>query len=144
MLALPHYIVTQSQADLAILGNQIAKRLQIGDVLGLDGKLGVGKTTLTRAIVSGLGITDSVTSQTFTLIQKYGGGSASVPVYHADLYRIESAEALSEIGLYDVMAGKEIVIIEWAGRYMKYLPTDIIKIGIEFLDENKRGITIEY
>jgi tRNA threonylcarbamoyladenosine biosynthesis protein TsaE len=122
-------------------GERLAHTFQGGDVLALTGDLGAGKTLITRGIALGLGITaEQVTSPTFTLIQTYEG---RLPVIHVDLYRLENPSAILQLGLEDYFTAKNIVIIEWADRFIQALPPDYLEIHLEHGDtETTRSMTI--
>ena len=107
----------------------MAHFLRGGDVLALTGDLGAGKTLITRGIALGLEITaEQVTSPTFTLIQAYEG---RLPVIHVDLYRLEEPSAILQLGLEDYFTPQNIVIIEWADRFLQILPPDYLSLHFE-------------
>ena len=122
-------------------GERLGQTLIGGDVLALTGDLGVGKTLITRGIALGLGIpAGQVNSPTFSLIQAY---QSKVPVIHVDLYRLEDPAAILQLGLEDYFTAKNIVIIEWADRFIQALPPDYLDIHLEHGDtETTRYITI--
>lgn len=121
-------------------GIKLGKLLNSGDILCLNGDLGAGKTTLTKSIGIGLGVTDYITSPTFALINEYEG---RVPVYHFDVYRLENVEDLYDLGFDDYFYGKGVCIIEWADKIEKLLPEERIVLDIEKgEDENSRVINI--
>jgi tRNA threonylcarbamoyladenosine biosynthesis protein TsaE len=94
----------------------------------LIGNLGAGKTTLTKGIVDGLGVTtpEEVSSPTFTLVHDYGGG-----VYHIDLYRIEEERAAATLGLDDLVNSDDaVVLVEWGERFRRLFPSDSLEIHI--------------
>ena len=93
------------------------------------GDLGVGKTVFTQGVASGLGITEPVSSPTFTIIQEYEEGR--LPFYHFDVYRIGCIEEMDEIGYEDYFYGKGICLIEWANLIEEIIPEDAISITIE-------------
>jgi len=95
------------------LGRRIAAALRVGDVIALSGNLGAGKTTLARGILLGLGFEGEVASPTFPIVLPYD--SLAVPVWHVDLYRIESERELEELGLDDAL-GDGALLIEWPER----------------------------
>lgn len=101
-------------------GAALAASLRPGDLLVLEGELGAGKTFLTRAIARGLGVPAAVpvTSPTFTLLNEY---ATSVPLVHADLYRLGEADELIELGLLDRIGGEVISIVEWGDRFSEAL-----------------------
>src|SRR5690625_3237274 len=102
-------IVTKSELETMTLGEQIAERLEQGDVITLEGELGTGKTTFVKGIAKGLNIERTVTSPTFTIIKEYEG---RLPLYHMDAYRLEDAE--EDIGFDEYIYGSGVTIIEWA------------------------------
>lgn len=106
---------THSANDTLSLGEKIGKHLKSGDIVFLFGDLGAGKTTLTQGIARGLGVAkeEYVRSPTFTLVNEYRG---KAPVFHIDLYRIESAGELEDLGLEEVFSIEGISIIEWAEK----------------------------
>ena len=122
-------------------GERLGQTLIGGDVLALTGDLGVGKTLITRGIALGLGIpAGQVNSPTFSLIQAY---QSKVPVIHVDLYRLEDPAAILQLGLEDYFTAKNIVIIEWADRFIQALPPDYLDIHLEHGDtETTRYMTI--
>ena len=100
-----------------------------GDVYTLVGDLGVGKTVFTQGIAEGLGITEPVSSPTFTIVQVYEEGR--MPFYHFDVYRIGDIEEMDEIGYEDYFYGDGLCMIEWANLIEEILPEQIIEITIE-------------
>ncbi len=110
------------------------------DVLALVGDLGAGKTTFTQGLAAGLGIDAAVTSPTFVLINRYPGTGGRA-LQHVDCYRLSNAAAeMWDVGIDDLFAGDDIVVIEWADRIPGLLPDDYLEIGFEYVDENRRRI----
>ncbi|MGD9850796.1 MAG: tRNA (adenosine(37)-N6)-threonylcarbamoyltransferase complex ATPase subunit type 1 TsaE [Nitrospirales bacterium] len=108
------------------LGQLFAKTLTGGSILALTGELGSGKTQFTRGVGIGLGIPeDHITSPTFTLIQEY---PASIPLIHIDLYRLETQADVQSLGLSEYFQEPYIVIIEWADRMHRALPSDHLRL----------------
>ncbi len=121
------------------LGRGLGLRLVPGDVVALIGELGSGKTCLIQGLCAGLEVEDDVTSPTFTLINQYRGRTT---VYHFDLYRIDAAGALLDLGYEDYLYGGEgVCLIEWADKFPDFLPASCIELRIEILDEEQRLIT---
>jgi len=118
----------------ARLGAAIAGGLQPGDAVALWGDLGAGKTTLARAILAALGVTEDVPSPTFTLVQSY---DTQPPVSHYDLYRLKSARELEELGFDDTLLDGA-VLVEWPERAPEALPPEAlhVRLGIR---ENGRS-----
>jgi len=131
-------VETRSEADTQDLARAMAARLVPGSVLLLRGELGAGKTAFVRGLAEGLDVPDDqVSSPTFTLVQSYRG---RLPLFHADLYRITSAE-VDDLGL-DETAQEGILAIEWAEKLARPVP-GAISILLEDLGGNRRRITIE-
>jgi tRNA threonylcarbamoyladenosine biosynthesis protein TsaE len=129
---LPSLILSLDSGEKTLaFGERIGHVLTGGDVLALTGDLGAGKTLLTRGIALGLGIpAEQVNSPTFTLIQAYVYDSC-IPVIHVDLYRLEHPSAIAQLGLEDYWTPQNIVIIEWADRFLQALPPDYLVIHME-------------
>jgi tRNA threonylcarbamoyladenosine biosynthesis protein TsaE len=98
------------EAATKMLGARIAHGLKTGDLVALSGELGAGKTALARAILHHLGVTEEVPSPSFTLVQSYDTGELAV--YHFDLYRLERASELAELGLDDAL-NNGAALVEW-------------------------------
>jgi len=120
-------IHTSSPEETLHLGQLLAALLKAGDVVCLCGDLGAGKTLLTKGIAAGLGVTEDVTSPTFTVLQVY---EAKPPIYHFDLYRLEHADELMDIGFDEFVSGSGIAIIEWADKFSDFMPEEYLRIEI--------------
>ena len=120
---------TRSPEETYELGRKIGLQARPGQVYTLTGDLGVGKTVFTQGVAAGLGITEPVSSPTFTIVQVYEEGR--LPFYHFDVYRIGDIEEIEEIGYDDYFFGKGICLIEWAELIEEILPDDRISITIE-------------
>ena len=134
-------IVTHSASETQALGKRLAEQLRAGDVILLEGELGAGKSELARGVAKGLGVQETVTSPSFTILNVYESGS--VPLYHFDWYRLESAEELYELGMDEYLGGDGIALVEWPGRCPDAVPEDCLRICIEATGENTRRITEE-
>lgn len=121
-------VISQSEEATLHLGATLAKQLQAGDIIALQGDLGSGKTCLTRGICQGLGVIEKVTSPTFVLINEYRG---RLPVYHFDFYRLETLDEIWNLGIDDYFNNEGICIIEWAERGTQLLPTNRIEIFLK-------------
>ncbi len=117
------------------IGRAIGAALKPGDTLLLVGNLGSGKTTLTQGIVWGLGSDEYARSPTFVLVNEY---HARLPVYHMDLYRLDSIEEVDGLGLDDYLYGEGVCIVEWADKAHGYFPVDHITIAIEVVSDSER------
>lgn len=123
------------------IGARIGSFLQKGDVIALEGTLAAGKTTLTRGIARALAIDEPVTSPTFTLISEYYG---KFPLYHMDVYRLDSIDEFLDLGVEDMLYGDGICIIEWSEKISETLPDSTITISISIPDTtDQRVITIK-
>ena len=119
-------IETNSAEETFALGKALGEKASPGQIYTLDGDLGTGKTVFTQGVAAGLGITEAISSPTFTIIQEYDTGR--LPLYHFDVYRIGDME---EIGYDDYFFGEGICLIEWADLIREILPEHVIRITIE-------------
>jgi len=132
-------IISHSEAQTRRLGARLAALLSPGDVIALAGGLGTGKTRFAQGVGLGLGVTEPITSPTFTLVNEYHG---RLTLYHIDLYRINQvAEALA-FGLEDYLYGDGVCVIEWAERAAEALSPERLWITFHHLDNTKRRITM--
>lgn len=118
-----------SAQDTKKLGYELGRQVEPGQVYTLIGDLGVGKTVFTQGLAAGLGITEAVSSPTFTIVQVYEEGR--IPFYHFDVYRIGDVEEMDEIGYEDYVYGKGVSLIEWANLIEEILPERYCRITIE-------------
>ncbi len=133
--------ITESQEETFALGVTLGANAKPGDIFALIGDLGTGKTILTKGIAKGLGIKEEITSPTFTLLEVY---DAPIPLYHFDLYRITDDTELENLFFEEYWFGEGVSVIEWADRAKKRLLDDIYIIILEYIDKNRRKITIEH
>jgi len=133
-------IETESVEETFAVGERLATQLQPGNVLGLSGELGAGKTSLVKGIARGLGISQEVTSPTFTLIHEHSGGR--LPLFHIDLYRLETSGQALAIGIEDYLNPSGVTVIEWAEKVRKLLPEGTNWIRVVTLSETRRRIEI--
>ena len=122
-------------------GEHIAGLLEPGSVIALRGSLGSGKTCLAKGIARGLGITETITSPTYTIISEYSG-SSSVTLYHIDAFRLDNDEDFDQIGGPQIISGKGVSIIEWSERIPKSLPREAIFVDIEITGPQTRMIRV--
>jgi len=132
---------TKSPEETKRLGRKIGALLKQGDIAGLIGELGSGKTCLTQGLMEGLGILDRYKgmSPSFTLITEYKG---SVPVYHFDVYRLNSVKEMLELGYEEYFYNNGVSIVEWADKINELLPESCIRIYLEILSPQERRIEI--
>ena len=122
-------IETNSPEETFALGQKLGEQAKAGQIYTLNGDLGVGKTVFTQGIARGLGITEAVSSPTFTVVQVYDEGR--LPFYHFDVYRIGDVEEMDEIGYEDYVYGEGVSLIEWANLIEEILPEHFTEIKIE-------------
>lgn len=136
--------VSHSPSQTHRFGLRLGLLLQGGDIICLQGELGTGKTCLTQGIGDGMGITEPITSPTFTLIAEHPAPTQALTLYHIDMYRLDEAvsEALA-IGLDDYLLGDGVSVIEWADRVESAIPPERLWITLRHLDTSKRGIVIK-
>ncbi|GHU88959.1 hypothetical protein FACS189476_07000 [Spirochaetia bacterium] len=132
-------VKTSSPEETVVLGERLAPHLRPGSVLALRGGLGAGKTCLTKGIARGLGITEEVTSPTYTIISEYGG---RLPLYHIDAYRLTGDDDFANLGGEEILYGSGVAVIEWSERLPHSLPVDAITIDIEISGGEDRIIHI--
>lgn len=122
-------IESLSREETFELGREIGKNAKPCSVFALTGDLGTGKTVFTQGVAAGLGITEPVTSPTFTILQIYDGGR--LPFFHFDVYRIEDIGEMEEIGYDDCFYKGGVCLIEWAEIIEDILPENTVRIKIE-------------
>ena len=135
---------TRSPKETFELGERLGLEASPGMIYCLEGDLGVGKTVFTQGFARGLGITDPVTSPTFTIVQQYEEGR--IPLYHFDVYRIGDVEEMEEIGYEDCFYGDGVCLIEWPSLIDEILPETAVWVCIEKNLEqgfDYRKITVE-
>ena len=111
------------------LGKSLGEAAKPGDVICLNGDLGVGKTVFTQGFADGLSITEPVNSPTFTIVQEYHDGR--LPLYHFDVYRIGDISEMDEVGYEDYFFGDGVCLIEWSNLIEEILPDHMISVTIE-------------
>ena len=133
--------ITRSAAETELLGASLAARLLPGDVIAFRGDLGAGKTAFTRGLARGLGITEAVTSPTYTIVNEYPQGR--LPLFHFDMYRLHDAEELFDLGWEDYLARDGVCAVEWSENVREALEDPItVSIVRDPTDENVRHINI--
>lgn len=115
--------------DTTNLGIKLGELLNNGDIICLTGDLGTGKTHITKGIAQGLGITDNITSPTFTIVNEYDSGR--LKLNHFDVYRVSDPDEIYAIGFDDYIFSDAVSIIEWANYIEEILPEDLLHISIE-------------
>lgn len=117
---------TRSVEGTRAVGAALAAHLEPGDVLVLTGDLGAGKTAFAQGVAAGLGVTEAVTSPTFTIVQEYAG---RVPVQHLDLYRLGSLQEVIDLGLEETIE-ECVTLVEWGDVALEALPPTLLLVAI--------------
>lgn len=118
-----------SPEETFFIARKLGEKVEPGTVICLNGDLGVGKTLFSQGFAKGLGIEESVSSPTFTIVQEYHEGR--MPLYHFDVYRIMDPEEMEEVGFSDMIYGEGVCLIEWAERISDILPEKYVSVMIE-------------
>lgn len=137
--------VTHSPEETHAFAKQLGARVRPGTCIAYFGGLGAGKTTFTRGLAEGLGLPDLVSSPTFALVNEYIAPGC-VPVYHFDMYRVDSPDALETTGFWDYPAADAVFVIEWAENIpeaLSELGVPVIRITIGGSGDAPRTIIIE-
>ncbi|MEK7502738.1 MAG: tRNA (adenosine(37)-N6)-threonylcarbamoyltransferase complex ATPase subunit type 1 TsaE [Patescibacteria group bacterium] len=146
--------ITNNLRETQKLAENLIKRLKKGDVLALYGNLGSGKTTFVQGLARGFGIKKRIISPTFIIVRSYelkiknqkskikSTNQNSKLFYHIDLYRIESQNDIKNLGIEEIINGKDIVVIEWAEKMKRLLPKKRWDVKFEDLGSSRRKITI--
>ena len=132
--------ISKSTSESMDFGKFFSSYLKKGDVIGLNGELGSGKTTFIKGVLEGLNYKGDVTSPTFTLINEY---DADMKVIHIDFYRDDNIQRWQNLGFYEVINNNDIILIEWSNLIKQLLPNNICIIDFEHVSENKRKIYIK-
>jgi tRNA threonylcarbamoyladenosine biosynthesis protein TsaE len=133
-------IDTNSRDATEALGEALAPLLRAGDVLVLSGDLGAGKTQLTKGIARGLGVSEPVTSPTFNLLLVHDG---RLPLYHFDLYRLETAAQLEDLDYWGTLEADGVSVVEWGDRFADEMPADGLTVRIHITDDDARQLALE-
>jgi len=134
--------ITKSEAETEQFAAELAQSVDVGTIIALHGNLGAGKTVFSRGFARGLGITEPISSPTFTIIQEYPLED-STWLFHLDLYRIQDSDAALAFGLDEYLEDpKSVMLIEWSERIPELLPEDTQHIYIIHKDENSREIQV--
>lgn len=130
-------ITSKSEMDTIELAQNIESEKFPNMIICLDGELGSGKTMFTKGIATALGIEETITSPTFTIIKEYNG---ELPLYHMDVYRLDGNT--DGVGIEEYYDKGGIVVIEWAETIKDILPNEYLHIKFKVIDENKRNLII--
>ncbi len=149
--------ITNNSEETQNLGKEFASKLKGGEIIALYGNLGSGKTTFVQGLAMGLEIKRRIISPTFIIIRSYEiklkAQKAKVKTttqnskffYHIDLYRVETPDDIKGLGMDEIIGNSNnIIVVEWAEKMKDFLPKKRIDIYFEYLDENKRKITMRH
>jgi tRNA threonylcarbamoyladenosine biosynthesis protein TsaE len=132
-------ITTFSDEETRALGEALGRRLEPGDVVGLSGELGAGKTVLAQGLARGLGVEEPVSSPTFALVHEYRG---RLPVWHLDTYRVRSLDELPDLSWSDLLAGGGVILVEWPERIAPALPAERLDVALSYGEGDTRVLEI--
>jgi tRNA threonylcarbamoyladenosine biosynthesis protein TsaE len=127
------------EATTKAIGAALAGLLDPGDVVGLAGDLGAGKTRLVQGAAAALGVDDPVLSPTFMLLREYDG---DLPVHHVDAYRLAGPVELEDLGLDEVLAADAVAFVEWADRVAAVLPESWLELVLHIRDDDSREVDV--
>lgn len=129
--------ISKNEMDTIELAENIESEKFPNMIICLDGELGSGKTIFTKGIAKAMGITETITSPTFTIIKEYNG---ELPLYHMDVYRLDGNT--DGVGIEEYFEKGGVVVIEWAATIKDILPSEYLHIKFKVVDENKRTLII--
>jgi tRNA threonylcarbamoyladenosine biosynthesis protein TsaE len=127
------------EATTKAIGAALAGLLDPGDVVGLAGDLGAGKTRLVQGAAAALGVDDPVLSPTFMLLREYDG---DLPVHHVDAYRLAGPVELEDLGLDEVLAADAVAFVEWADRVAAALPESWLELILHIRGDDTREVDV--
>jgi tRNA threonylcarbamoyladenosine biosynthesis protein TsaE len=131
-------VKTRSEAETVSLGKRLGELAKAGWVIGLSGDLGAGKTTFTRGLAEGAGADPAgVTSPTFTFLHVYAG---RIPVYHLDLYRLDSESQVRDLGVDEFVGGDGVAVVEWFENVPALMTSERLEIRLKVLQGDEREI----
>ena len=129
--------ISSSSGETIVFGKRLGEILEDGSVVALSGGLGAGKTCFTGGIALALGITEDITSPTYTIVSEYEG---RLPLRHIDTYRLSGEEDFEHIGGSELLSGGGVTVVEWPEKIASFLPPGAVFITIEILADNIRLI----
>lgn len=137
----PRATFSLSEEETFELGRAFGRGIRGGEIVLLQGDLGLGKTVFARGVAAALGIApEDVSSPSFTLVQEYTGGR--IPMFHVDLYRIDAAEEIGTLGLEEIVSAGAVVVVEWGEKLPPYLRRDAVTVRFHDVGEGSRRIEI--
>ncbi|MDK2822709.1 MAG: tRNA threonylcarbamoyladenosine biosynthesis protein TsaE [Clostridia bacterium] len=117
-------LITKNPEETEYIGQRMAKFLRPGDFISLNGELGAGKTVFVKGVAKGMGVEENITSPTFTIIHEYHDGR--LPIYHLDVYRLNSINEMEELGYEEYFYGKGITLVEWGNLIVDIFPSEFL------------------
>jgi len=123
-----------TESELRRWGEELGKSITPPLIITLTGELGVGKTTLAQAICGGYGVREPITSPTYALVHEYRAPKSAV--FHIDLYRLDSADQLTNLGWDEMVGSRSLVLVEWPERAGSRLPDDHLPIDLDYLPDD--------
>jgi tRNA threonylcarbamoyladenosine biosynthesis protein TsaE len=137
-----HTFSSENAEQTEALGAALGRVLQTGQMVGLLGDLGAGKTCFVRGVGEGLNVAEEtrVCSPTFTIVNEYGG---RIPLIHVDFYRLGDADELFELGMDDYYWGGGAVLVEWADKFLETLPKDRLMLSFSCTGDETRDILVD-
>ena len=132
-------LTSHSPEETQDIGKKLGQMAQSGDVILLVGNLGAGKTCLTQGIAWGLNIDGYARSPSFVVVNEYKG---RLPMFHIDLYRLDSIAEVADLGLDDYLYGRGLCVVEWADKAIELLPTQNLLIKIDMIGDNERRLEL--
>lgn len=131
-------MILSNEQETIEYGRKLGQNASPGTVIALTGDLGTGKTALTKAIAEGLGVTETITSPTFTIVKEYRSGR--LPLFHFDVYRIGDIDEMYELGYEEYFFGDGVCVVEWADLIEELIPEDAMRISIEYGQKEEERI----
>ncbi len=129
-------LTTKNAEETQAVGAAIGAHLRVGDLVVLSGDLGAGKTTFTKGLARALGVTEPVTSPTFTIVSEYDG---RLPLAHVDVYRLDRIQELHDLGFEELIEG-HVTVIEWGEAIARVLPRDRIEVRLALGDDDEQRL----
>ncbi len=137
----PRSTFSLSEDETYELGRAMGRSLKGGELILLEGDLGLGKTVFARGVAAGLGVKpEDVSSPSFTLVQEYKGGRQ--PMFHVDLYRLDDPDEIGTLGLEEILSSGGVVLVEWGEKLPPYLRRDAVTVRFHDVGEGSRRIEI--
>lgn len=139
----PSTVSTESEEGTFEQGRRLAGTLCPGDIVLLTGSLGAGKTVFVRGLAAGLGLDPAaVHSPSFTIVSEHGPAPSGIKLVHVDLYRIDAAAEIEDLGLADYLDGGHVLAVEWGEKIPERLRAGAVRVRIDDNGDDRRLLTI--